>query len=205
MTPQPPPTSMPETPQPRAGDPAPPAIVQALDRTAKAPYPRSFYARRVVWAVLWRTLFQLPRAWGLRRRLLRLCGANVADTSVFYASVRVMHPWLLEVGAHSTLSAKVEIYNLGPVTIGRHTVLSQDVYVCAGTHDYTRADLPLLRPPIRIGDGVWVAAGAFLGPGVTVGNNSVVAARAVVVKDVPAGVVVGGNPARVIKSRVMQG
>jgi putative colanic acid biosynthesis acetyltransferase WcaF len=76
--------------------------------------------------------------------------------------------------------------------------------VCAGTHDYTRATLPLQRPPITIGDGVWVAAGAFIGPGVTVGDNCVIAARAVVAKDVPAGVVAGGNPCRVIKQRPMQ-
>jgi putative colanic acid biosynthesis acetyltransferase WcaF len=81
--------------------------------------------------------------------------------------------------------------------------VSQDAYICAGTHDYTRPNLPLLRPTITIGDGVWVAAQAFLGPGVTVGDNCVIAARAVVVKDVPPGVVAGGNPCKVIKPRPM--
>ena len=57
--------------------------------------------------------------------------------------------------------------------------------------------------PIVIGSGVWVCAGAFIGPGVTVGDNSVVGARAVVTRDVPPGVVVAGNPARVVKARKM--
>src|SRR5204863_703356 len=85
----------------------------------------------------------------------------------------------------SHVSAGVDLYNLGPVTIGDHTVLSQRVFVCAGTHDYTRAELPLLRPPIRIGHGVWIAAEAFVAPDVTIGDNAVVAARAVVTRDVP--------------------
>ncbi|MEE9211386.1 MAG: hypothetical protein V3U29_01905, partial [Phycisphaeraceae bacterium] len=84
-----------------------------------------------------------------------------------------------------------------------HSVVSQDAHLCAGTHDYTQPHLPLQRPPINIGNGVWVCADAFIGPGVTIGDNSVVAARAVVTKDVPPGVVVGGNPAQVITHRPM--
>ena len=85
-------------------------------------------------------------------------------------------------GQHSTLSEGVNIYNLGTVSIGDHTVISQDVYVCAGTHDYTQPGLPLLRPSIRIGSGVWICAGAFIGPGVSIGDNSIVGARAVVLE-----------------------
>lgn len=179
------------------------AVFQKLDRSARAPYPRSYYARRALWALVWRTLFRLPRAFALRRSLLRLFGAKVANTSVIYGSVKVFHPWLLEIGDWSTLATDVVIYNLGPVTIGDHSVLSQGAYLCAGTHDYAKPDLPLLRPPIVIGSGVWIAAQAFIGPGVRIGDNSIVGARAVVSKDVPAGVIVAGNPARVIKPRSM--
>ncbi|MBL4700719.1 MAG: hypothetical protein JKX85_05610 [Phycisphaeraceae bacterium] len=101
------------------------------------------------------------------------------------------------------LSEGVTVYNLGQVTIGSHTVLSQDVYLCAGTHDHTKPTLPLQKPTITIGSGVWICAGAFIGPGVTIGNNAVIAARSVVVKDVPAGMIVGGNPAKVLKPREM--
>lgn len=97
----------------------------------------------------------------------------------------------------------MELYNLGPVTIGCHSVICQGTYVCAGTHDYTRADLPLLRPPIHIGSGVWIAAQAFIGPGVTVGDNSVIGARSVVTGDIPPGVVAAGNPAQIRKPRTM--
>lgn len=99
------------------------------------------------------------------------------------------------------LGERVTIYNLGPVTIGDETVLSQGVYVCAGTHDYTSRYMTLLRPPITIGNNVWICAGAFIGPGVKIGDGAVVGARAVVAKDVAPWTVVAGNPARFIKQR----
>ena len=184
---------------------SPPPIFQTLHRTARAPYPRSWYVRRAIWNVVQATLYRLPipklgPAW--RRFLLRCFGARLGTAALFTPTTRVFHPWLLEVGDWCAFSTNVTIYNLGRVTIGHHTVLSQDVYLCAGTHDYTQPDLPLLRPPIAIGNGVWIAAGAFVCPGVTIGDNSVVAARAVVTRDVPAGMVIAGNPARVIKPRV---
>ena len=61
--------------------------------------------------------------------------------------------------------------------------------------------MPLVRAGITIGSGTWICADAFIGPDVRVGHNSIVAARAVVVKDVGDRVIVGGNPARVIGAR----
>lgn len=190
-------------------EPAPSAppepIFQRLDTTAAYPYTMSEYARRLSWELVQRVFIRFsPRpAHRWRRMWLRLFGARLPDNSYTKPTTIVRHPWLLTMGEHSVLSEGVEIYNLGPVEIGAHTVLSQDVYVCAGTHDYTRPDLPLQRPPIHIGNGVWICAGAFIGPGTRIGDNTVVAARAVVARDLPAGVVAGGNPCKVIKPRPM--
>ena len=182
-----------------------PRVFQRQDLCAKFPYTPREYARRFAWEWVQRTLirFSPRRANRWRRWWLGLFGAKIEAPSSTKATTFIQHPWLLTVGTYSTISAGVTVYNLGPITIGEHTTLSQDVYLCAGTHDYTKPDLPLLRPSITIGSGVWVCAGAFIGPGVTIGDNSVVGARAVVTKDVPPGVVVGGNPARVIKERDM--
>ena len=110
-------------------------------------------------------------------------------------------PWWLSIGDHCSLGPRVTLYNLGGVSIGNQTVLSQDVYVCGGTHDYTDPTYPLIRKKIVIGNQVWIGAGAFIGPGVTIGEGAVVGARAVVMKDVPPWTVVVGNPARVLKNR----
>lgn len=114
-----------------------------------------------------------------------------------------MHPWLLEMGDWSMIGPDATVYNLGQVTIGHHSVISQDVYLCAGTHDHTKPSLPLERPTIQIGSGVWIAAGAFIGPGAVIGDNSVIGARAVVIGEIPPGVVAAGNPCKVIKPREM--
>lgn len=182
------------------------AIFQRLDTTAGFPYSLSEYARRFAWEWVQRTLirFSFRRAERWRRFWLRAFGATIGEGAKIKPTTQVRHPWLLTMGKHSCLSEGVVVYNLGPITLGDHTVVSQDAYLCAGSHDYSLPNLPLLRPSIEIGSGVWVCAGAFIGPGVKVGDNSVVGARAVVMKNVPPGVLVGGNPARVIRDRPMK-
>lgn len=85
--------------------------------------------------------------------------------------------------------------------IGAQATISQGAHLCAGTHDYRRADMPLLKPPIEIGRAAWICADAFIGPGVSVGEFAIVGARAVVMKNVEVGLIVLGNPMRVVGER----
>ncbi len=182
-------------------------IFQRLDTTAGFPYSLREYARRFAWEWVQRTFirFSPRRAHGWRRWWLRLFGAKMTRSSGTKATTRIFHPWLFSMGEHSMVAENVTVYNLGPISIGSHTVVSQDAYLCAGSHDYTKPNLPLLRPTITIGSGVWICAGAFIGPGVTVGDNCVIGARAVVMKDVPPGMIAAGNPAGVVRAREVGG
>jgi putative colanic acid biosynthesis acetyltransferase WcaF len=158
--------------------------------------------RRVLWSIC-QFLFRFsPRpCFGWRRFVLRCFGAKVGAHVNTYPSTRVYFPWNLTIGDWSAVGENALIYNLGPVTIGQKVTISHGAHLCAGTHDYSDAHLPLLKPPIQIRDQAWICADAFVGPGVTVGEGAVVGARAVVVQDVEPWTVVVGNPARMIKKR----
>ena len=159
---------------------------------------------RLIWNFFYWFLFRpfIPGIFrGWRNRMLRLFGARIESTANVYASVKIWAPWNLEIGAYSTLGPKVDCYNQGKIVIGSHSVVSQKSYLCASSHDFTDAKHPLILKPIAIEDQVWIAADAFIGPGVTVGQGAVVGARAAVFKDVTPWTVVGGNPAKYIKKR----
>jgi putative colanic acid biosynthesis acetyltransferase WcaF len=168
---------------------------------------RKYSKKELLLRILWsfgQFAFRLsPRPFfGWRRLVLRCFGAKIGAHVNTYASTRVYFPWNLTVGDWSAIGEDAFIYNLGPVTLGEKVTISHRAQLCAGTHDYTRADLPLLKPPIVIKDQAWICADAFVGPGVTVGEGAIVGARAVAMKDVPAWAIVAGNPAKSVKLRL---
>jgi putative colanic acid biosynthesis acetyltransferase WcaF len=162
---------------------------------------------RQLWYLVEATLFRFsPRpCYRWRNWLLRRFGARVHATARIRPTVTIEVPWNLVVGAHTVVGDSVILYCLGAINLGARVTVSQYAHLCAGTHDYTRADLPLLRPPITIGDDAWVAADTFVGPGVTIGAGTVVGARSNVFGDLPAWKVCVGSPARPIKERTIGG
>ncbi len=101
----------------------------------------------------------------------------------------------------SSIGDDTRVYNQAPIHIGSQTVISQNVHLCTGTHLYNQAGFPLKAYPIHIGKKVWVAADAFIGPAVTIFEGSIIGARSVVIKDLPAWQVCVGHPCLPIKKR----
>jgi putative colanic acid biosynthesis acetyltransferase WcaF len=119
--------------------------------------------------------------------------------------VKIWAPWNLEMGDYSCLSQNVDCYCVAKIKIGPHATVSQYSFLCTASHDFENPHMPLITAPIAIADGAWIAADVFIGPGVTVGEGAVVGARATVFQAVEPWTVVGGNPAKVIKKRVLKG
>jgi len=158
---------------------------------------------RVLWGVCRPLFFLSPRPlWGWRCFLLRVFGARVGRHVCIAPSAHVFIPWNLEIGDWSSVGFQALLYNLGPLTIGRRVTISQRAHLCGGTHDFRDPTMPLIKSAISIGDECWICADAFVGPGVAVGEGAVLAARAVVVKQVEPRTIVGGNPARIINKRL---
>ena len=104
-------------------------------------------------------------------------------------------------GTYACLSADVDCYTVAPITIGDNATVSQGVKLCTASHDITSKIMELTTDPIVIGSNAWVAGWSIVLPGVTIGAGAVVAAGAVVTKDVEPWTVIGGNPAKFIKKR----
>ena len=162
---------------------------------------------RLLWGIVWGLLARpLPRSLGLgwKRSLLRLFGAKIHPTAVVYSSAKIYFPRNLIMDAYSCLASDVDCSNVDVIHIGANTTVSQGTFLCTASHDITNPLNPLITAPILIEDQAWVAADAFVGMGVTIGQGAVVGARAAVFKDVEPWTVVGGNPAKFIKKRIIK-
>ena len=168
-----------------------------------SPYTTREKVWRLLWAIVQMTLFRFSfHTWNrFRVFLLNSYGAEVDDTCFIRRTARIECPWRLTMGKNSCLGDGVIVYCLGKITIGDRVSISQYAHICAGTHDYTKDDMPLLRPPIDIEDDAWIAADAFVGPGVTVGEGAILGARGVAIHDLDPWTIYGGNPARSLKPR----
>ncbi|MCF0189845.1 MAG: putative colanic acid biosynthesis acetyltransferase [Marinilabiliaceae bacterium] len=172
----------------------------------KTPYSKANKIKRMVWNAVWLLLarpFPRSTAMSWKRFLLRLFGAKIASTANVYASAKVFAPWNLVMDDYSCIADGVQCYNAAPVTIGRNSTVSQRTFLCTAGHDITDIHNHQTESPIVIGEMVWICAEAYIGQGLTIGDGAVCAARAVVVKDVDPWTVVGGNPAKFIKKRLM--
>jgi len=175
-----------------------PQLDVAANRAARK-YSRREQALRVLWSFgRWLIILSPHPCHAWRRLVLRLFGATVGREARIHSSTVVLMPWNFELGEWAAVGPEVFVYSLGKVRIGRRATVSYRTHVCAGTHDFTDPTLPLLKPAITIADDAWVGTNAFIGPGITVGRGAIVAARAVVVKDVEPYTVVGGHPAHTI-------
>ena len=161
---------------------------------------------RLVWSAVWVLLFRpsFKTCHGWRRFLLRLFGARISSKARIHASAKVWAPWNLTMEDYATLGPSVDCGCAAPIFIGANSTVSQYTYLCAATHDYEHPNMLLITKSIHIEDQVWICAGVYVGPGLTIKQGSVVGARAVVVKDVEPWTVVAGNPAGFIKKRELK-
>ena len=141
----------------------------------------------------------LPWPSALRVALLRMFGASIGGGVVVRERVNVTYPWRLKIGDHVWFGEEVIILSLAPVTIESNVCISQRAFLCTGSHDFRSPGFSLVTKAIKVGAGSWIAAQAFIGPGVEIGEGSMVAAGSVVTENVPPRVIIRGNPAQVVK------
>lgn len=156
------------------------------------------YTVRILW-VFGSVIFRwMPRHfWFVKNVILRIFGATVGKQTRIESSAYIKMPWNVVIGDYCAIGEEVHVYSLGKVCIGDRVTISQQAYICAGSHDLQSNKRELLKPGIFIKDDVWVAARGFIGPGIILEEGSVIGAGAVVFSNVDAHALMVGNPATV--------
>ncbi|MGC2659479.1 MAG: WcaF family extracellular polysaccharide biosynthesis acetyltransferase [Bryobacteraceae bacterium] len=140
----------------------------------------------------------------VRCALLRLFGAQLGCGLVVKPGVRVKYPWRLSVGSFSWLGEDCWIDNVANVSLGENVCLSQGAYLCTGNHDWSDVRFALIASPIVVQDGAWIGAKAVVGPGVYVNQCGIVTLGSVAVRDVPPYEIHAGNPACLLRKRLIR-
>ncbi len=144
------------------------------------------------------------RCFALKQQLLRWGGVDIRSGVRICSSVKLLGAGVISIGENSWIGHESLIVSACHVCIGRDVDIAPRVYIGTGTHelapDGPRSAGPGISKPVRIGNGAWLGTGCIILPGVTVGEKAVVAAGAVVTRDVEPHTLVGGVPAKLIKT-----
>jgi len=136
-----------------------------------------------------------------RLLVLRVFGANICGVPFVHSSVRIQIPWHIDLKHRACLGERVSAYSLGKIEIGERATIAQETYLCTGTHDFEDPNLQLITRPIVVNKNAFIGVRSMILPGVSIGENAIVGAQAVVTKDVPSSGIYAGNPAHKIGTR----
>lgn len=161
-------------------------------------------AMRVLWEFTW-LLFCVwtPKPFNPWRLFwLRTFGAKIHGNPFVHQRARIEIPWHLTLHDRACLGDRTNAYSLGQIEIGVGATVAQEVYLSAGSHDFSLPNIPLVTGKIIIGDDAFIGARAFVMPGVVIGARSIIGACSVVTHDVPEDTIAAGNPCRVLRPRL---
>lgn len=170
------------------------------------PYSFKYKLKSRLWNLINSTVFRFTPFFMRRTRiaLLKLFGAKIKWNCSINGGAEIIDPWNLSMGDFSSIDKECCIRCRDKVNIGEKCCIARGVEILTGSHNIYSRNFEMITAPIYIENYVWLATGAVIGKGVTIGEGAVVGARAAVFKDVEPWTVVGGNPAKFIKKRVIK-
>ncbi len=138
-----------------------------------------------------------------RRSILQQLLGHFGEGAFIKATLRCDYGYNISIGARSFVNYDCTFIDCNTITIGEDVQIAPGVHIYTATHPLDAASRRSgveSAIPVHIGDGVWLGGGTIVRPGVTIGENTVVGAGSVVVKDLPSNVMAVGNPACVVRS-----
>ena len=178
-------------------------IIHSQISQFSSPWTKRQRAKMLLWEYAWLIFCSwTPKpANGWRIAWLRLFGAKIYGRPFVHQRARIQVPWNLILHDRSALGDRANLYSLGIIEIHKHATVAQEVYICTGTHAFNHSSMNLITSPIVIGAHAFIGARAFIMPGITIGEHSLVGACSVVTKDVAPNTIVAGNPVKIIGNK----
>jgi putative colanic acid biosynthesis acetyltransferase WcaF len=139
----------------------------------------------------------------LKVLMLRIFGATIGNKVTIKPSVNIKYPWFLKAGNNVWIGEEVWIDNLQMVNIGNNVCISQSAMLLTGNHDYKKSTFDLMVGEIILEDGVWIGARSIVGPGIVCKSHSVLSVNSVASADLESYKIYRGNPAVVVRDRVI--
>ena len=181
--------------------------VAPQDSPYQSPWSLSTKVMRVVFNAVWMVSCRFTpnplNRW--RLLVLRLFGAKITGRPYVAPSARIWTPWNVTLEDRCAIGPGAELYALGRIILRERSTVSQYCYLCTGSHDVARREMPLTVGTVEIGVDAMLFAQVFVSPGITIGDGAVIGARSVVTKDMPAWKICVGNPCKPIKDRAFPG
>lgn len=173
--------------------------------TNTTPYSLKYKIKSRLWSLVNSTIFRWTPFFFRRTRIcmLKLFGAKVDWTCGVSSHAKIIDPWNLSMGEHSSIGEDCYIRCRDKVIIGKYCCISREVNILTASHNISSPNFEQITKPIIIEDNCWVATRSTLSKGIRIGIGAVVAACSNVIKDVKPWTVVGGNPAKYIKERII--
>jgi maltose O-acetyltransferase len=140
----------------------------------------------------------------VRHSAYLLAGVRMGQGSTIHMWANFFQPKNIEIGSDTIIGNNAFLDGRAPLIIGNHTDIAAEVLIYNSEHDITSDDFSAREEAVEIGDYVFIGARAIILPGVKIGRGAVVAAGAVVTRDVPDFAIVGGVPAKVIGERKLK-
>jgi len=159
--------------------------------------------KEILWYII-KVLFfltALPYPSSFKVWLLKSFGAKVGNGVVLKPRINIHFPWKLVIGNHVWIGEEAFLLNFEMLSIGNNVCISQRSFLCGGNHDFRNLEMPFRNGPITLKDGCWVGACCFIGPNVTIGEDTVITVGSVVTSDQGQALVVTQPPKYTSKPR----
>jgi maltose O-acetyltransferase len=153
-----------------------------------------------LWLMLLNWISWIP-FWIIRKFFFKLSGVNIGYGSTLHTGIRFFQPKNVQVGNDTIIGFRTFLDGRAPLIIGDHVDIASEVMIYNSEHDIHSPIMQAIEEPVIINDYVFIGPRAIILPGVKIGRGAVVAAGAVVTKDVPSKTIVGGVPAKKIGER----